>query len=365
MNKIKVGVLGATGMVGQNYLRLLSNHPWFEVVDLSASNRSAGKSYLEAVNGKWLMNVDMPNQYKNMIVRDVKDVDSIPTKVEFFFSAVDLDNKEKTREFEFNYASLGFPVISNSSANRWTNDVPMIIPEINPHHSDIIPLQQKNRNFPKKGFVAVKPNCSIQSYLIALVALEKAGFPIKEVQMTTLQALSGAGAKGLTNPDWRENVIPFIGGEEEKTELEPLKILGKIKNEKIENYDKLKMSATCTRVPVIDGHTAIVQLNFKNKIPKKNEIINIWSNFKGKVHNLGLPSSPQFPIIYNEDNNRPQVKLDVNNGRGMTITLGRLEKDTFFDYKFIGLSHNTVRGASGGAILMAELLVKKGFIKNE
>ena len=365
MNKIKVGILGATGMVGQNYLQLLSNHPWFEVIDLSASNRSAGKKFKDSVSGKWMMNNDIPKQFENLTVRNIHDIGSIPSSVKFFFSALDLEEKDDTRNFEFHYASLGYPIISNSSANRWTDDVPMIIPEINPQHSDIISIQQKNRNLPSTGFVAVKPNCSIQSYLIALVALEKAGFPIKDVQVTTLQALSGAGANGLTNKNWRENVIPFINGEEKKTEMEPLKILGEIQNGKIANFNNLKISATCTRVPVIDGHTAIVQINFKNKIPTENEIINIWSNYKGEVHDLDLPSSPKFPIIYNKDSNRPQIKLDVNNGNGMSITIGRLKKDTFFDKKFIGLSHNTVRGASGGAILMAELLVKKGWIKSE
>ena len=363
MNKIQVGILGATGIVGQNYLRLLVNHPWFEVVVLSASSRSAGKRYEEAVSEKWLMDTDIPEKFKKLVVRNIHDLDSISKEVKFFLSAMDLNEKDETQEFEFKYASLGFPVISNSSANRGTDDVPMIIPEINPHHSDIIPIQQKNRNLPKSGFVAVKPNCSIQSYLIALEALEKAEFPVKDVQVTTLQALSGAGAKGLTNPDWQENVIPFIGGEEKKTEQEPLKILGKINSCRIENNEDIKINATCTRVPVIDGHSAVVHINFKDNIPTQDEIIKIWENFKGKVNDLYLPSSPKFPIIYHQKQDRPQVKLDVDNGNGMTITLGRLEKDTFFDYKFIGLSHNIIRGAAGGAILMAELLVKKGYIK--
>jgi len=365
MKKIKVGILGATGMVGQNYLCLLENHPWFEIIDLAASLNSAGKFYKEAVNKKWLMNNEIPTKYENFIVRDSYDFDSIPNDIQLFFSAMDLPKKKETRDFEFKYASQGFPVISNSSANRWTEDVPMIIPEINPQHAEIIPFQQNNRNLPKTGFVAVKPNCSIQSYLIGLYALEKVGFKVKEVQVTTLQALSGAGAKGLTTLDWRENVIPFIGGEEEKTEKEPLKILGKVVNNKIENFEDLIISATCTRVPVIDGHSAVVQINFKEKMPTIDEIIETWNNFNSEIDELKLPSAPNPAIIYNTNPDRPQVIADVENGNGMAVTFGRMKEDVFFDYKFIGLSHNTVRGAAGGAILTAELLFKKGFIKHD
>ena len=364
MNKIKVGILGATGMVGQNYLRLLQNHPWFKVVDLGASSNSAGKTYSEVVSEKWLMDEEIPEKYENYIVRDVQNFDDIPTDVQLFFSALDLENKESTRNFEFSYAEKGYAVVSNSSANRWTDDVPMIIPEINPHHAEIISSQQLNKNLPKTGFVAVKPNCSIQSYLIGLVALQKAGFSVKDVQVTTLQALSGAGAKGITNPEWRENVIPFIGGEEEKTEQEPLKILGKIESGKFKKSDELNISATCTRVPVIDGHSAVVHINFESNVPTQEEIIQIWKEFKSEISELNLPSAPNPAIIYHSESDRPQVKADVDNGNGLAVTFGRLEKDKFFDYKFIGLSHNTVRGAAGGAILTAELLVKKGFIKN-
>jgi aspartate-semialdehyde dehydrogenase len=364
MKKIKVGILGATGMVGQNYLCLLQNHPWFEVIDLGASNRSSGKLYQEAVKDKWLMNSEIPEIFKDNIVRDVYDFNSIPKNIQLFFSALDLDDKEKTRKFEFEYAEKGYPVISNSSANRWTNDVPMIIPEINSQHSEIIPIQKKNRNLPKSGFVAVKPNCSIQSYLIGIHALNEAGFEVKDVQVTTLQALSGAGAKGITNSVWRENVIPYIGGEEEKTEREPLKILGAIIGDEIKNYNDLKISATCIRVPVIDGHSAVVHINFKEAMPSIEEIKNIWTNYSSEIDELKLPSAPHPAIIFDSVSDRPQVKADVNNGKGMAVTFGRLQKDVFFDYKFIGLSHNTIRGAAGGAILMAELLTQKGFIKH-
>lgn len=363
MKKIKVGVLGATGMVGQNYLCLLQNHPWFEVVDLSASIRSAGKTYQKTVKDKWLMNSEIPEIFKDKIVRDVHDFNSIPKNIQLFFSALDLDDKEATRKFEFDYASLGYPIVSNSSANRETNDVPMIIPEINPNHIEVIPFQQKNRKLPKSGFVAVKPNCSIQSYLIGIHALNKAGYEVKDVQVTTLQALSGAGAKGINNSEWRENVIPYIGGEEKKTEREPLKILGRIENKKIIDSEAIKISATCTRVPVIDGHTAVVHFNFKKEKPSIEEIKNVWINFSSEIDELRLPSASHPAIIFESDSDRPQVKADVNNGNGMAVTFGRLQEDIFFDYKFIGLSHNTIRGAAGGAILMAELLTRKGYIK--
>ncbi len=364
MNKIKVGILGATGMVGQNYLCLLKNHPWFEVVDLAASTNSAGKTYKEVVLQKWLMDEDIPEKYSSFIIRDVQNFEDISKDVQLFFSALDLEDKESTRNFEFNYAENGYAIVSNSSANRWTYDVPMIIPEINPNHVEIIYSQQQGRNLPQTGFVVVKPNCSIQSYLIGLFALQKANFYVKDVQVTTLQALSGAGSKGIKNPDWRENVIPYISGEEEKTEKEPLKILGKINSGKIQKSETLNISASCTRVPVINGHSAVVHINFKKNIPTKEEIIQIWNEYIPEINSLNLPSAPRPPIIYNSNSNHPQVKADVNNGNGMAVTFGRLNYDKFFDYKFIGLSNNIVRGAAGGAILTAELLVKKGFIIN-
>lgn len=362
MEKIRVGILGATGVVGQNYVKLLVDHPWFEIVDLAASERSAGKSYATAVEGKWLMDMTIPEQLQPVTVRNVKDYDSIPAGVKLFFSATEMDDKQATRDFEFAYASRGFPVISNSSANRWTSDVPMIIPEINPQHLEIIAAQQQTRDLPMAGFVTVKPNCSIQSYLHAIHALREAGFPVKEVQVTTLQALSGAGYRGLTSQDMRDNVIPFIGGEEEKTEREPSKILGTLSETWIIPDSSIQMSALCTRVPVVDGHTAVVQLNFAQEVPSLEIIKQIWRDYKGEPQVLNLPTAPQPVIVVREEEDRPQVKLDVNNGKGMAVTIGRLEKDKFFDIRFVALSHNTVRGAAGGAILTAELLVEKGYI---
>ena len=360
--KIKVSVLGATGMVGQNYIRLLDNHPWFQIVDVAASPRSAGNNYSDAVGQNWLMPGAIPASVHHLIVRDVRDFDTIPKNVECVFSAMDLPKKEETRDLEFEYAKAGFPIISNSSANRWTNDVPMIIPEINPDHADIIPIQQSGRGLPANGFVAVKPNCSIQSFLVALHALEEAGFPVGQVQVTTLQALSGGGQATIASSEMEENVIPYISGEEEKTENEPLKILGQITNDGIENTDRINISATCTRVPVIDGHMAVVYIRFKDKKISIDAIKSIWSEYKGLPQFENLPTGPERPIIYIDEENRPQPKLDRGLENGMAVTIGRLAQDKFFDFRFVALSHNTVRGAAGGAILMAELLVKKGYI---
>ncbi len=360
--KIKVSVLGATGMVGQNYLRLLHNHPWFEVVDLAASPRSSGKSFKDAIGENWLMPGEIPDNLKQRSVRDVKDLDSIPEEVSCIFTAMDLQNKNETKALEFSYAKSGYPVISNSSANRWTEDVPMIIPEINPEHANIIPIQQKNRNLPDGGFVAVKPNCSIQSYLVTLVALEKAGFPVNRVQVTTLQALSGAGQAGITSEEMKENVVPYIGGEEEKTEYEPLKILGTVTEQGIKNTDRISIFATCTRVPVIDGHTAVVHAHFKGEIPSLETCKSVWNKFEAIPQEAKLPLAPEHPIIYFEEENRPQPKQDKDIEKGMAVTVGRLVEDKFFGVRYVALSHNTVRGAAGGAILMAELLVNKGYI---
>ncbi|MBC8192437.1 MAG: aspartate-semialdehyde dehydrogenase [Candidatus Marinimicrobia bacterium] len=362
MIKIAVGVLGATGVVGQNYVRLLTNHPWFEIKDLAASPRSAGKTYGEAVGERWLMETPMPEGLKNMPVRDVTDYGTIPGDIKLFFSATELEDKQATRDFEFAYASKGYPVVSNSSANRWTPDVPMIIPEINGDHLEILPIQQKNRNFPRTGFVAVKPNCSVQSYLVAIHALREAGYPVEEVLVNTLQALSGAGYKGLTEPERRITVNPLIPGEEEKTEKEPSKILGLFEDNQIIPDYSMDMSALCTRVPVVDGHTALVYLNFAEEIPALETIKKIWSEFTAEPQSLGLPSAPMPPILVMEEEDRPQVHLDVNNGDGMAVTIGRLAEDKFFDIRFVALSHNTIRGAAGGAILTAELLVEKGFV---
>lgn len=362
-SKIAVGLLGATGVVGQNYLRLLANHPRFELVDLAASSRSAGKTYEEAVGGRWLMDSSMPDEFKNMRVRDVTDYAAIPGNVKLLFSATELGDKQATRDFEFAYAKRGYPLVSNSSANRWTSDVPMIIPEINGEHLEILPVQQKNRNFPESGFVVVKPNCSVQSYLVAIHALREAGFPVEEVLVNTLQALSGAGYRGLTEPERRITVNPLIPGEEEKTEKEPSKILGLMEDNQIIPDYSMDISALCTRVPVVDGHTALVYLNFAEKIPALETIKKIWSEFQAQPQSLNLPSAPQPPILVMQAEDRPQVHLDVNNGDGMAVTIGRLAEDKFFDIRFVALSHNTVRGAAGGAILTAELLVEKGYIK--
>ena len=363
LNKIiNVSLLGATGMVGQNYLRLLENHPWFQVVDVAASPRSAGKKYVDALDGNWLMPSDMPNTIRDLVVRDARDFGSIPENVTCVFSAMDLPDKSDTRNLEFEYAAKGFPLISNSSANRWTDDVPMIIPEINPQHTDLIPIQQTNRNFPKSGFVAVKPNCSVQSYLVTLFALIEAGFPVERVQVTTLQAISGAGQAGLNSEEMKENVVPFIIGEEEKTEREPLKILGKVKGTGILNYSQVEISALCTRVPVIDGHTAVVHVAFKKGVPSLDQIKLIWNEFTGTPQKEQFPMAPNNPILYFEEENRPQPKQDRDLGKGMAVSVGRLAEDKFFDIRYVALSHNTVRGAAGGAILMAELLVQKGYI---
>ena len=363
MQKIQIGILGATGVVGQNYIKLLRDHPWFDIVDVAASERSAGKTYAEAVAGKWLMDIEIPAHIASKKVRDVRDYQSIPASVKLFFSATELDDKQATRDFEFTYAGKGYPVVSNSSANRWTSDVPMIIPEINPEHLEIIAAQQQTRELPPSGFVTVKPNCSIQSYLVAIHALRKAGYPVKQVQVNTLQALSGAGYKGLTSEAMRDNVIPYISGEEEKTEREPSKILGAVKGTWIIPDASIQMSALCTRVPVRDGHTALVQLNFTRESPSLETIREIWQSFRGEPQEWVLPTAPDPAIIVKDELDRPQVKLDVNNGNGMAVTIGRLEQDKYFDIRFVALSHNTVRGAAGGAILTAELLVNKGYVK--
>ncbi|KKN37672.1 hypothetical protein LCGC14_0761140 [marine sediment metagenome] len=361
MKKFKVGILGATGIVGQNYCKLLQNHPWFEIVDVAASPRSEGKSYKEAVKAKWQMPIPIPNNIEDLIVRDVQDFVKIPDNLDFVFSAINMPTKSQIKELEHQYAKRDLPVISNNSAHRWSPDVPMIIGEINHEHVNVIPIQQKNKNF-KKGFIVVKPNCSLQSYLTPIYALEQAGYKVDKLIITTLQAVSGAGYPGVPSLDMIDNIVPFINGEEEKTENEPGKILGKISSKGIENDNSIQISATCTRVPVSDGHTASVNVKFKNKIPIREEIIKIWNSFKSAPQELQLPFAPDQPIIYLKNIDRPQPKKDRDTDKGMAITIGRLRKDTVFDFKFISLSHNTVRGAAGGAILNAELLVKKGFI---
>ena len=357
-----MGILGATGMVGQNYIKLLDGHPWFSVSYVAASANSAGQKYEDAVKGRWQMDISIPKNVKNLKVEDVTDIEKAKGKCDFVFSAFEISDKKVIKETEEAYAKMGIPVVSNASANRWTLDVPMLIPEINSDHIEIIKTQKKNHNW-DKGFIAVKPNCSLQSYLTPIYALEKAGFPIKKIMITTLQATSGAGYPGVPSLDMIDNIVPYIGGEEEKTEKEPLKILGNIKNGEFIERKDLKISATCTRVPVVDGHTAVVNILFKDKKPTKEKIIEIWKNFKSIPQDLKLPFAPMTPIIYTEEENRPQPRKDRDADKGMAVTVGRLRECNIFDYKFVALSHNTVRGAAGGGILNAELLVKKGFIK--
>ena len=355
--KLKVGILGGTGMVGQRFISLLENHPWFEVTLVAASQRSAGKSYEEAVGNRWKMDSPMPEAVKKLIVKNVNDVEEVASLVDFVFSAVDM-TKEEIKAIEEKYAKTETPVVSNNSAHRWTKDVPMVVPEINPEHFEIIEAQKK-RLGTKKGFIAVKPNCSIQSYAPALTALME--FKPKVVVATTYQAISGAGKTFKDWPEMEGNIIPYIGGEEEKSEQEPLKLWGKVENGEIKKADGPLITTQCIRVPVLDGHTAAVFVSFEKK-PTKEEIIDRWVNFKGLPQELNLPSAPKQFIQYLEEDNRPQVVLDRDFERGMGVSMGRLRKDTVYDYKFIGLSHNTVRGAAGGAILCAELLKAQGYI---
>ena len=356
--KLKVGVLGATGMVGQRFITLLDNHPWFEVVTLAASPRSAGKTYEEAVGDRWKMTVPMPEKVKKMIVHNVNEVEAVAETVDFVFSAVDM-TKEEIKKIEEDYAKTETPVVSNNSAHRWTPDVPMVVPEINPEHYEVIESQKK-RLGTKKGFVAVKPNCSIQSYAPVLTAWKK--FEPTEVVATTYQAISGAGK---TFKDWPEmvgNIIPFIGGEEEKSEQEPLRLWGKVENGEIVKATSPVITTQCIRVPVLDGHTAAVFVKFAKK-PTKEQLIEALENFSGEPQKLELPSAPKQFIQYLEEDNRPQVTQDVNYENGMGVSIGRLREDSMFDYKFVGLSHNTVRGAAGGAVLCAEALTAKGYIQ--
>jgi aspartate-semialdehyde dehydrogenase len=359
MDRIKVGVLGATGMVGQNYLRLLDNHPWFEVTYIAASPNSAGKTYAEAVKGRWMLEEPMPDAVKNLIVGDANIVDSAKGKCQMVFSAIEAD-KDTIRRLEEEYAKNDMPVVSNNSAHRSTPDVPMIIPEVNWEHAAVIKAQRKKRGW-TKGLIAVKPNCSLQSYVTPLHALQQAGYPIEMAIITTMQAVSGAGFPGPASLQLIDNVIPYIGGEEEKSEQEPLKIFGKIVDGKIVPTDSIKISAHCNRVPVLDGHTACVSLKFADKKPSVKEVLQIWSRYTSEPQKLKLPSAPIPPIIYREEQDRPQPRWDRDAGRGMAVTVGRLRPCNVFDIRFVGLSHNTVRGAAGGAILMAELLKAQGY----
>jgi len=355
--KLRVGIIGGTGMVGQRFVTLLHDHEWFEVVLVAASPRSAGKTYFEAVDGRWSQDIEIPLHIGNLIVESALNVDEIAEQVDFVFSAVDM-NKQEIKELEVAYAKAEVPVISNNSAHRGTSDVPMVIPEINNDHLEII-SSQKARLGTKKGFIVVKPNCSIQSYVPVLDALMK--FGPKDISVCTYQAISGAGKTFETWPEMVDNIMPFIGGEEEKSENEPMKIWGEMVDGKIVDALEPQISAQCIRVPVQDGHLAAVFVNFENK-PSKEEAIECFNSYSGRPQELELPLAPKQFIKYMEDEARPQTRLDRNYERGMGVTVGRLREDKQYDYKFVCLSHNTLRGAAGGAVLIAELLKAEGYL---
>ena len=355
--KLRVGILGGTGMVGQRFISLLEDHPWFEVTTIAASPRSAGKTYEEAVGGRWKMKTLMPEKVKGIVVMNVNEVEKVAAEVDFVFSAVDM-SKDEIKAIEEAYAKTETPVVSNNSAHRWTPDVPMVVPEINTEHFEVIKDQRK-RLGTERGFVAVKPNCSIQSYAPVLTAWME--YEPYEVVATTYQAISGAGKTFKDWPEMVENVIPYIGGEEEKSEKEPLRIWGKVEDGVIVPAESPVITCQCIRVPVLDGHTAAVFVKFRKK-PTREQLIEKLKNFTGEPQKLELPSAPKQFIQYLEEDNRPQVKLDVDYENGMGISVGRLREDSVYDWKFIGLSHNTVRGAAGGAVLCAEMLVAKGYI---
>lgn len=355
--KLKVGVLGATGMVGQRFVSLLENHPWYEVTTVAASPRSAGKTYEEAVGDRWKLPTPMPEGVKKLVVMNVNEVEKVASTVDFVFSAVDM-TKDEIRAIEEAYARTETPVVSNNSAHRWTPDVPMVVPELNPEHFEVIHFQRKRLNT-TRGFIAVKPNCSIQSYTPALSAWRE--FEPYEVVATTYQAISGAGKTFKDWPEMEGNIIPYIGGEEEKSEQEPLRIWGHIEGGIIVKAKEPVITCQCIRVPVLNGHTAAVFVKFR-KSPTKEQLIEKLVQFKGLPQELSLPSAPKQFIQYLEDNDRPQVTLDVDFEHGMGISIGRLREDTVYNWKFVGLSHNTIRGAAGGAVLCAELLTKQGYI---
>ena len=357
MEKLRVGIIGATGMVGQRFIMLLHEHPYFEITALVAGPRSAGQKYSDAVKGRWKMAAECPEWIKDMTVISSDEVDTVGSMVDFVFCAVSM-TKDETKALEERYAKAEIPVVSNNSANRWTPDVPMVITEINDKHLEVIAAQRK-RLGTKRGFIAVKPNCSIQSYVPALSALRE--FGIKEVIATTYQAISGAGKTFNEWPEMIDNLIPFIGGEEEKSEREPLRVWGKVEGGEIVPATTPVITTQCLRVPVSDGHTAAVFVKFEKK-PTKDEILAAWKNYKGKPQTLGLPSAPEQFITYFEEDNRPQAKLDRDLFGGMGVSVGRLREDVVYDYKFVGLSHNTLRGAAGGAVLIAELLYREGYL---
>jgi aspartate-semialdehyde dehydrogenase len=377
MAKIPVGVLGATGMVGQQYIALLANHPWFEVRYVAASPRSAGKTYREATAGRWHAtsggittgggDADDSPRYSvwNLVVKDANDISQAVAArgggdCAFLFSALEM-GKDEIRALEEGYAAAGFPVISNASAHRWTADVPMLIAEVNPGHTDIIPPQRRARRW-DRGFIVVKPNCSIQSYTTPVYALIKAGYEVKRIVVSTLQAVSGAGYPGPSSLDLLDNIVPYIGGEEEKSEHEPLKILGTIRDGAIVAAEFPRISAHCNRVPVVDGHTACVSLEFGPQKPSIDEVKRVWTDFRGLPQELALPMAPERPIIVREEEDRPQPRKDRDADKGMAVTVGRIRPCAVFDLRFVGLSHNTIRGAAGGGILNAELLTHRGYI---
>lgn len=360
MKNYKVGIIGATGMVGQRFALLLENHPWFEVTVLAASKRSAGQKYADAVDGRWHMTTPLPEKYKDMKLIDADNVEEVASKVDFCFCAVNM-KKDEIRALEEKYAKAECPIVSNNSANRFTPDVPMVVPEINADHIKIIDAQRK-RLGTKKGFVAVKSNCSLQSYVPAIAPLKELG--VNKVLACTYQAISGAGKTFKTWPEMIDNVIPYIGGEEEKSEQEPLKIWGHIKDNEIVKTDDISITSQCIRVPISDGHTAAVFMSFKDgvKKPSVDEIIKIWNNYSGRAQELKLPSAPKQFLHYFTEPDRPQIKSERNLENGMAVSIGRLREDTQYDYKFVCMSHNTLRGAAGGAVLLAELLCAEGYM---
>ena len=360
MKKYKVGIIGATGMVGQRFSLLLADHPWFEVTALAASASSAGKTYEQAIGSRWAMKEPVPEKLKNMTVYDAqRDIDKIVSLVDFVFCAVAM-KKDEIKALEEEYARHECPVISNNSAHRFTPDVPMVIPELNPEHIEVIAAQRK-RLETKRGFVAVKSNCSLQSYVPALFPLDKAGFEVDKCLVCTYQAISGAGKTFERWPEILDNVVPYIGGEEEKSEREPLKIWGKIEDGKIVPANRPAFTAQCLRVPVSDGHMAAVFVSFKNK-PSKEQILEVWRNFRGVPQELELPHAPKQFLNYFPQDDMPQTRLNRDLEGGMAISIGRLREDTQYDYKFVCLSHNTLRGAAGGGVLLAELLCAKGYM---
>ncbi|MBQ9865407.1 MAG: aspartate-semialdehyde dehydrogenase [Lachnospiraceae bacterium] len=360
MSRLRVGILGATGMVGQRFISILEDHPWFEVTTVAASPRSAGKTYEEAVGDRWKLEKPMPEAVKKLVVMNVNEVEKVASEVDFVFSAVDM-TKDEIRAIEEAYAKTETPVVSNNSAHRWTPDVPMMVPEINPGHMDVIEFQKK-RLGTQRGFIAVKPNCSIQAYAPALTAWME--YEPYEVVASTYQAISGAGKTFKDWPEMIENIIPYIGGEEEKSEKEPLRLWGEIKDGVIVPATSPIITCQCIRVPVLNGHTATVFVKFRKKATKE-ELIKKLVEFSGEPQKLNLPSAPKQFIQYLEEDNRPQVKLDVDYEGGMGVSVGRLREDTVYDWKFVGLAHNTLRGAAGGAVLCAELLKAKDFIREK